>query len=788
MRGGVRLSPRPSVVARRDADLFLSDLLGEAAPPDTDPPARDRRQRDADLFLADLLGEPRPKAALAVRAPRLLPSATPLEWLPVEATIDQVGEYSLRRGAASVPFWPLAPGTTIATATPAAPAAGLAFGIVDLIVRVSADPVVVRATPAAALAAQIVPASTATTSPLAIEMLDRSIRICFAVTPDAAGADFTGTLRLTLHGGAAAPGTAAAIDLPLRVPSGSRLANLVVFAVPHRSVAQRYAWTKLKVSRQGAPATVLAGVPVTATFLRDNLTFAGPNRQLELVTDAGGFAALGDRNIVAYPIGWPLIFKAREAGSVPRGHLVRLGAADIHDNGSPHQPATLPVTPRASASLAGQRILLDAGHGVVYALAAQRRSQEWFVAHRICERVAELLQQQHGVLPADIFFTRTAGFGLIDPADIGRNDAPERGGARYELDLPHRRVKTRAAAVTLRDLSDLLLVQHTGAGDTAQPVTPAERDRLLATNAATIAAIEARLNAALAPTQRVRPASMRWDTAGSRYVFTREPVVAAAAAGAGAAGAAVDLPLPIQSSDWFDVDDPMMRNLADRSARWSRRLEIGSGPAALGARPSFVQAARAAMDAAGALDYMRDRILHYVNVPSNHEWRAHGIMAWSPAVRQSFMNATACDLYVSVHENAAGGRGGMALVAAATAGAERPPDDQIRLGKVFLKYLDPLGQGLRQGGIAREVRPATLLASGNVRRGQYAYLEIEFMDAIDPADATRYRYQEMVGQPFVDRVAEQIVAAIVEARLSPQNSASVTLNGGFLDAAGAALW
>ena len=42
------------------------------------------------------------------------------------------------------------------------------------------------------------------------------------------------------------------------------------------------------------------------------------------------------------------------------------------------------------------------------------------------------------------------------------------------------------------------------------------------------------------------------------------------------------------------------------------------------------------------------------------------------------------------------------------------------------------------------------------------------MDAINPANANQYRYEQMVEQAFIDRVAEQIVAAALEILLSRQ--------------------
>ena len=371
------------------------------------------------------------------------------------------------------------------------------------------------------------------------------------------------------------------------------------------------------------------------------------------------------------PINWPLIFKATAPGFAPRGHMVRLAARHIADNLAPFIAVPTLQMLASNVSLQGRRFMLDAGHGAVYALARHRRSQEWYVAHRIVDRIAELLQQRHSVNAGDIFLTRTAGFGLIEPGRIGSAGAPERGATRFAFDLANRRARIDNNAVGLRELSDLLLTRHTGAAHAAEPIADADRTRLLAINGATVAAIGARLNQQLGPGQRVRPNSMRWDAGTARYIFTREPA---------AGGAGVDRPLQIRTTDWWRLDAAMMENLIDRSARWSLLNEIGSVAAAQQIPGhAFQAAARAAMQQTGALDYMRNKIRSYLPPAPNHAWAVGGTMGWDLARRVQFFNATNCDLYVSVHANAAGGKGGMSLVSNATRG-ERMCLPLIRFG------------------------------------------------------------------------------------------------------------
>jgi hypothetical protein len=104
------------------------------------------------------------------------------------------------------------------------------------------------------------------------------------------------------------------------------------------------------------------------------------------------------------------------------------------------------------------------------------------------------------------------------------------------------------------------------------------------------------------------------------------------------------------------------------------------------------------------------------------------------------------------------------------AGADAPPADQIRKGKIMLKYLDPFDQGVRQTGLTPELstNPAALLHHGNHRRVSHVYMEMEFMDAVDPNDASQYTYNLMVQSTFIDTLADQIASAAIEMLFNPQ--------------------
>ncbi len=698
---------------------------------------------------------------------------------------DKVGDYSVRAGGTAVKFWPLTPGSTVASATPLPPtlpvapngtntlAVPPAFALFDVVIHRTEDPIVTSSITEPALLTQITAMPTVSTMPIMRES-DHSSRICFAL-PANSETKFEGTLRLVVHRGATGSGTATTLDLPIKAAQNTVVSNLFVFFVVHVHPPQTYAWVKLKVVDHVANSTFLPSAAVQLNVLRDNSTFQNINRRVAFVTGADGYIASSGRNVIGVPIGWPLNFKATLAGRVNRGHLVKLTANNVHDNTAPFEPSPLPMMRSSNTDLASKRILLDAGHGVVYAYAPARRSQEWYVAHKLVDRIAAILTTEHGMPAANLFFTRTAGFGLIEPTQMGANGAPEAGDGRYEFDLPRRRIRVRTAGMTLLNLSDLLLTGHSGDTNTVQPVPAVERTRLLTINTVTMTTITTRLNAHLqAQSKRVRANSIRWDDASNRYVYTIEPI-------APATGAAADQLLPIRTDDWFTVDSPMIRVLADRSARWSLAHEIGSASITTQSGVSFTTAARAALRAAGAVDYMRDKIISYSDVVAPNQWLDHGIKAWGPTDRLTFINNTPCDLYLTLHENAGGGRGGMTLFSV-QGGANAPPDDQIRIGKVFAKYMDWFDLGLRQDGLAQELagNPAAMLHSGNQVRDKYAYFESEFMDALNPDNPNQFRFEQMIGSANIDRFARQLVDGIVEELLGRQADLdTVTFKGTF---------
>lgn len=698
-----------------------------------------------------------------------------------DATVTKVGDYEVLLSGSPVAFWPLDPWASLLAANPpivVAPSSGSSVatvvspvvGVFDIAVAV---PEGIASTEVPPVLLPSSPAGKATIKKTALfGKVGQTLLVRFAVDHSKLHTteNWSGTLRLSAK---TKSGAALQANIKLACAYTATVSNLFVFFANNTKL-KKNAWITLEARQKGGGP--VANASVDLKVLRDNQSsgYAEVNRRVQLTTDGGGQVISGTaRSVLSVPIAWPLIFTFKTGAHVTGAHMIRLDTDDADENNfhaTDVGPAIL--VPRASASLKGSKFILDAGHGVVYSYTKARRCQEWYVAHRVADRIREILLAEHQVGPDDVSFTRTAGFGLIDPTQVHANTAPEAGDAKYKLDLPQKRIAAKTAAVGLHELAKLLLTTHFGDHDTAGSLSSSDYEGLLARNTATVQAIVARLNGQLASTQsRVQPGSVSWDNDKQRYVYVKEKQDAT-----GGWQEVEKLPFPITANDWFTLDRQAIDVLADRSARWSLATEVGGGPALNG--NSFMSEARKALKGAGALDYFRDKIKFYVNVAAPHPYLDQGTKAWGPSERAKFFNdqrtalsaaGTPLTMVLTLHENAGKGKGGMILVSH-KGGLDDPPDDQVRIAKTMVKFLDAFDHGTRGGGITKDLpnNPAGMLYHGNHARDIYAYFESEFMDATDPDDPTRFSYEAMVEPKFIDTLARQIVCGVVEWLLAPQ--------------------
>jgi hypothetical protein len=580
------------------------------------------------------------------------------------ADITKVGAYTVLAGGSAKPFWPLVQYTGVKSAMPPAQVAPSAqgaspstntvvappvFAIFDIVIKMSGDPVVQQVISEAdstdKLLRTVSGTPVETSMPLVLDQ-DGNIHICFAIPPNkgdltlnqAAAGSFEGTLRLEAKYN---PGAhTVTLELPLKVAKLTAADDMFIFFVVHKKPPKKYCWTKIRAVQASDPAKGVSSQEFRLKLLRDNFQsgYKSINRRVELTTNADGWVSCQilpifslfteGRPVLGLPTDWPLIFNSDENRGrfsslyyLPRGHMIKLKAANIKDNLQPFECHSIRLTKFETVDLSTKSVLLDAGHGVVYAYASNRRSQEWFVAHLLLDRIATILTEEFNMPRGHIHRTRTAGFGLISPLEIKLDNAPELGDPRYALDMVQQKIRTKQNSHGLKDISDLLLTRHDGTG-AALDVSENDRSRLLLINSTAINAIVQRINAHhLGQHQRVQlhadgTNSVRWDedsgpNSDGDYVFTLERIHPAPGQDPIVDNTAH---FPITTADWFNVDDAMMRVLAERSARWSLAKEIGAGPPADAAtgRPKFVDAVRQTLIAHNAFNYMVDKILYYL--------------------------------------------------------------------------------------------------------------------------------------------------------------------------------
>jgi hypothetical protein len=704
---------------------------------------------------------------------------------PAAPTITKLGDYEILVGGSPVAFWPLDTTGSLASALPpivASPATPgthntvvvPVVGIFDIIVRAH-DGIITASGGGVTLTHSPAGKATLKKAPLELQAGNQAhIRFAVDHSKIAAGGTWQGSLRLNGKGENGASSSTAKGEVTLQIARSGTVTGLVVFFVAHAKT-KKYGWVTLKALAKSSAAAPIKGATIDLKVLRDNSNYGGINRRISLTTDASGnVIGAPDRKVIAVPSDWPLIFSLAAASHMPLGHMIRLKPADTHDNLAPVDVGPARMLPRDDASLAGKKFVFDAGHGVVYAYKPARRSQEWYVAHKIADRVAEVLIADHEVEPDDISWTRSAGFGLIDPSQVHAGGAPEAGESKYKVDLPRKLIAANTAAVGLHQIAELLLTRHSDPTDAVIPLTASDYGGFLMRNAVALNGAMTRLNTSLAAThERVQPGSVHWDATTKHYVYVKEKKDS----GGTWVAAAIHPTFPITTADWFLLDTQAIHVLAERSARWSLTAEIGGVSA-------FAAKARVALRSNGAVDYYRDKIIYYLDVPVGaHPYLAHGTKAWSPGDRGTYLsnNAAGATMVLTLHENAGGGKGGMVLVSHKS-GPDAPPPDEIRIAKTFVKYLDAFDQGVRQGGVATDLpgNPAGMLYHGNTIRARYAYFETEFMDGPHPdGTAGRYAYEAMVTPRWISDVAHQIVWGMIEWILAKQaNLDPVTYSGG----------
>lgn len=701
---------------------------------------------------------------------------------------DRIGTFEVRDAAGTqVGMFPLAPGTTMAGATaphpvapgPANPIVLGTFGILDVVVALPTGAPVTRTA-----VANTGLANTLTGAPVQSGTLfaDADLaHLCFAVDTGGSTTNFEGSLRVIVD----VSGTATRLDIPIEVEPDTEQDDLfIAFALI--SNRRDYTWIRLRAVNNNGNAPV-AGATARIRALRDNSTVTRFNRTCPAQTTAAGQLSHGtDRDVVGVPIEWPVVFEFEEGTFVSRAQMLEFTPAQRtgHHNNNPHAPGDVPMVARADADLSARHFAFDPGHGVAYHAVGQRRSQEWYLAHRIAAGVSAQLRAHHQVPEANITFMRTAGLGLIDPANVDVTGAPEQGEQRYEYDMGARTIRIRNNALSLTHLSDLLLTTHADAPPFAANAVPeADRQQILDASPATITAALTRTAAGL-PGRTALPDTLRWNEATRRYVFDSEPTPVPDAP-AMAPGPNQTHNLLINTTDRFTVDNAMLRVLAARTARWSLNREVSGGPA-------FKTSARTAMIGQGALAYMTDAVFSETDHPAGHLMLSHGLKGWSFGHRRDVMRGLAPtpDITLTLHHNAVNndgdtGRGNVMLASnAASATAAH-----MRLQKTFVKYVRGLEQGLRSRGITNTHDSALNGGANAALIPGYAFFENEFMNAASPVTGLDFEYQRMVLPAFIDRTVAEIVAALVEFLLAPQADAEfdpVDVGAGI--SAGAVRW
>lgn len=616
----------------------------------------------------------------------------------------------------------------------------------------------------------------ATQTSISVPVAQPEFSLMVPVAQPAAGtAQFSGFLivRATWNhpagsGGGARTRTA---RLPIDLRSGVTSPFRVV--VLHPDNTSEYLWASVDVTR--TPTTAPRNGTGTLTVkLRDQTTSRVPYRA-RFDVDARGRATIGTQTPVLFgiPRAKPALVRVAPgaAGNTVRavsrlsrpivGLLSRAALAmgrlywpraDFFTFTAAQRTATplsLGISPAtvSTGMLAGQRLVLDPGHGVNYELTTQARVYEWFVAHQTLALVASAWQ----ALGGDVVFVPTARFRTehidigVDLTGVGVAD-PLAAGAEITLHIDRTRsphsfeVEVADGRLGLRKLT-AALGYNEDAGRDPFFTTYKRRAEFVTDYAAFLQQLEGRVTVPAGFS--LVAGSTSWNAAQNRYEVTVEKVTASGTTRRQVA-------LTIRRGDRFALLGAEVRFLATASILRSYRNEME--PAF---RPVIGDASDPRVPSAALVDYA-------VRVLEQSEGRS-----LTPGGRQRFMGAQQGNVFVTAHQNAAGGHGVAVLVRNGTA----VNDPAARTAKRFLKYLDPLNNGKHGSGI--KFSTSTLVANPP-SASNYAYLETDFMDTAEPSAPGGVRYGFMVDpQRFMAPAAEQIASTLIEMTLRPQADAEI---------------
>lgn len=538
--------------------------------------------------------------------------------------------------------------------------------------------------------------------------------------------------------------------LPLYLEQGVPVSPKIIMLTPY--AGQKYCWVKTTLKDLRTLRNIKGNIGWT-TIVKSKY-YLGTKRSRAYYRMLGlTFNQTGtDYYDFGVPIDFPILAKGFSHPAqdyFPMGKYFNFTNADRTNY---PKSITLSLVKSQAGLLTGKTLVVDPGHGANYELAAKQRSYEWYVAHQISKE----LERRWISLGGNIVRMPTARFWVSDGFKIKVIDE--------DLNAIHTTVGDVFKGKTNTSGSIKMLLKVKQNGSNTQFTWQVEDSSISLTEMgkyigydtqpgqfpldypAFFSALESRLTSP-APGFVLQPGNIVWKPASKAYYATFAKTT-------GAVTEKKEKKLAIARGDAIVLNTQSVRKLAENSAQHSWDHEMGG---------AYTNAINGVVgEKARMLSYMADQIIA--------ERRSLG-----PTHRGNFLddcfNSTTqkADFAITIHLNADGANGVAVLLPESDVYEKRA---RSRTGKRFLKYLDPLGNGIHGEGL--KGNDAGLVNKASLRIKDYVYLETDFMDTAEPGAPGGVRYGKMLDRTlFIVPAAEQMLTAIVEHLFAAQSDAEL---------------
>lgn len=394
---------------------------------------------------------------------------------------------------------------------------------------------------------------------------------------------------------------------------------------------------------------------------------------------------------------------------------------------------TIGIVKRSGSAFKDKVIILDPGHGVNYE-DKEKRLYEWYVAHRITQKIDEIWKKEGGTakhVPSARFQVAGLKIKVKDPRLDALHSKLEDEIKNPDIQLTIDRSKNDFTMEFLKDNVDLVKVADSLGHKN-------NRDGFVNDHKELFKKLEKKVPAPTGFT--LVEESSAFDKDKKKFMVTFKKGTEEK-----------KLAIEKMKNESFLLKDTAVDSLAEASVIESWKTEM---------KEAFKKILKDKSS-----DEPNSSLLEHAKKGVRDESRSLSIKQ-----RKIFLDKVKASTaaIVTVHHNAAGGTGTEALLPKDA--KEKSP--MSRTGKRYLKYVDPLGNGKHGSGL--KPKSDVGLVNPPPSESNYVYLEIDFMDTEEKSAPGGIRYGLMDDESrFIVPAAKQIISTVMEMLSGPQSDSDL---------------